>query len=65
MLARIMDPLPRDARKGRGAPSNRTGRFETLLRVAADDGWGSLDEEPDKLRTTVTADSSRTVTHYA
>jgi DNA repair photolyase len=61
MLDCIMDPLPRDARKGRGAPSNRTGRFEALLRVAADDGWGSLEEEPDKLRTTVTADTSRTV----
>lgn len=56
-----MEPLPRDIRKGRGAASNRTGRFEPLQRMAMDDGWGLLEEAPAKLRTTVTTDTSRTV----
>ena len=33
-----------DRRRGRGARSNRVGRFETELREAFDDGWGSLAE---------------------
>lgn len=57
----MMEALPRDLRKGRGAASNRTGRFEPLRRVETDDGWGSLERAPAKLRTTVTADTSRTV----
>ena len=61
ILAGIMEPVPREVRKGRGAASNRTGRFEALLRVADDDGWGSLEQAPAKLRTTVTDDTSRTV----
>ncbi len=32
-----------DRRRGRGARSNRTGRFERQLRNDIDDGWGSLD----------------------
>jgi DNA repair photolyase len=32
--------------RGRGAESNRTGRFEPLTRHTADDGWGSLDMLP-------------------
>ena len=30
-------------------------------REAVDDGWGSLDEQPDPLRTTVQVDTARTV----
>ena len=30
--------------KGRGAISNRTGRFEALAVEAVDDGWGIADE---------------------
>ena len=33
-------------RKGRGAVSNETARFETEKRVAFDDGWGSGADEP-------------------
>lgn len=51
----------RRTRKGRGALTNRVGRFESLQRDALDDGWGSLDEEPPALRTTVTKDASRSV----
>jgi DNA repair photolyase len=38
-----------DRRRGRGARSNRVGRFETELREAVEDGWESLAElEPFK-----------------
>ena len=39
--------------KGRGAVSNRTGRFERHATEAFDDGWGLPDEEPTPLRTEV------------
>jgi DNA repair photolyase len=32
--------------RGRGAESNRTGRFEPLTRHSIDDGWGSVDVLP-------------------
>jgi DNA repair photolyase len=35
-----------ERRRGRGAESNKSGRFEKLERVLADDGWGSLDLLP-------------------
>ena len=57
-------PSRRPARKGRGAASNRSGRFESLGREAFDDGWGSADEAPAKLRTRVEVDSSRRVISY-
>ena len=48
-------------RRGRGAVSNATGRYEGYERVALDDGCNNLDEEPPPLRTTVTRDSSRSI----
>ena len=48
-------------RRGRGAVSNASGRFEATQRVATDDGWGALDAEPPPLNTKVIRDSSRTV----
>ena len=40
------DPIPIDSerRRGRGARSNRVGRYESELREAFDDGWESLGE---------------------
>ena len=35
-----------ERRRGRGALSNRGGRFETEIRVPFDDGWGSREELP-------------------
>ena len=35
-----------DRRRGRGAQSNASGRYEPLARVAFDDGWQSLEELP-------------------
>jgi DNA repair photolyase len=48
-------------RKGRGAASNDSGRFEAEKRVAFDDGWGTADEEPMPLRTTLSVDATRTI----
>src|SRR5271156_5798044 len=48
-------------RKGRGAASNDSGRFEAERRVGFDDGWGAADEEPVPLATTLTVDSTRTI----
>ncbi|HEU5468908.1 MAG TPA: PA0069 family radical SAM protein [Steroidobacteraceae bacterium] len=39
--------------KGRGAISNRTGRFEALAVERVDDGWGIADEELPPFETTV------------
>lgn len=35
-----------DLRRGRGARSNRSGRFETSVREAVDDGWDGLADLP-------------------
>ena len=53
--------LPDIPRKGRGAVSNRSGRYEAEARFATDDGWGGAEAEPERLATTVTPDASRTV----
>lgn len=48
-------------RKGRGAVGNTTGRYEAESRSAIDDGWGSADEEPAPIRTTLGIDSARKI----
>jgi DNA repair photolyase len=53
--------VPADVRRGRGAVSNRSGRFERFQYRAFDDGWGRQDEEAPPFRTKVLADTSRTV----
>jgi DNA repair photolyase len=45
--------------KGRGAVGNPAGRFEGTRLVAADDGWGSLDEPPRRADTLLLADRPR------
>lgn len=50
-----------DRRRGRGAVTNTAGRYEAEARVAIDDGWGSADDEPPPLRTTIGIDTSRTI----
>src|SRR5690349_11137144 len=54
-------PAAPQPRKGRGAASNETGRFESEKRVAFDDGWSSLEEEPARLPTTLSVDTTRTI----
>jgi DNA repair photolyase len=53
--------LPDLPRKGRGAVSNRPGRYEPGDRPREDDGWSDTmdDEDPPALATTVTIDSTR------
>ncbi|WP_172264943.1 PA0069 family radical SAM protein [Caulobacter sp. RHG1] len=51
-----LGPVPR----GRGAKSNRTGRFESQVNEAFDDGWGE-DEEPKQLKTELQPMKSRTI----
>ncbi|MSO69783.1 MAG: PA0069 family radical SAM protein [Alphaproteobacteria bacterium] len=48
-------------RKGRGAASNRAGRFERHATDAIDDGWGNLEEDLPPLRTELRPDTSRSV----
>src|SRR3981081_3324142 len=50
-----------EPRRGRGALSNAAGRFEPEERVAFDDGWGTADEKPAPLATTLIVDSTRTI----
>jgi DNA repair photolyase len=47
-------------RRGRGAQSNASGRYEAEARVAFDDGWQSLEELPP-FKTSVEIDTARKV----
>jgi DNA repair photolyase len=49
-----------DRRKGRGAVTNGSGRFEVLSREVADDGWGAIGDLPP-LRTEVTDEHARRI----
>src|SRR5450755_3317489 len=52
--------IERERRRGRGAQSNDSARFEAEARVTFDDGWQSLDELPP-FKTTVAVDTARKV----
>jgi DNA repair photolyase len=52
--------VERERRRGRGASSNGSGRYESLARVAFDDGWQGLEDLPP-FKTTVTVDSTRKI----
>jgi DNA repair photolyase len=56
-------PFPRPL-KGRGAATNPDGRFESLRRVAEDDGWGSLEAEAPPVSTVLGVDKARRVITY-
>ncbi len=49
------------ARKGRGACTNASGRFEPVIHEAVDDGWTDADQTPAPLRTTLTPEHARTI----
>jgi DNA repair photolyase len=57
----MMNGQPRQRRKGRGAVSNPTPRYDSTVPLEMDDGWGILDEELPPLRTTVVFDSTRSI----
>ncbi|WP_419905812.1 PA0069 family radical SAM protein [Kiloniella sp.] len=56
----ITDDLHPKTIRGRGAVTNRVGRFERSERLRVDDGWGSLDDA-EKSRTEIISDPSRSV----
>ncbi|MBR0344278.1 MAG: PA0069 family radical SAM protein [Rudaea sp.] len=47
--------------KGRGAPSNPEGRFESLTKTREDDGWEQETEPEPRPETTVTEERARTI----
>ena len=57
MLGVVVD---HERRRGRGAQSNVTGRYEPLARIAFDDGWRTLDDLP-AFKTTVQTDATRKI----
>jgi len=56
-------PASPQPRKGRGAASNASGRFEQEERVAFDDGWSvpGCEPEPTPLDTILSVDATRTI----
>jgi DNA repair photolyase len=46
--------------RGRGARSNATGRFESQVREAFDDGW-TAEDEPKPLKATLSAEKARVI----
>ncbi|MEH2512374.1 DNA repair photolyase [Nitrobacteraceae bacterium AZCC 1564] len=52
--------IDKQRRRGRGARSNASGRYEAEARVSFDDGWQSLEELPP-FKTTVSTDTARKV----
>ena len=52
--------VDRERRRGRGAHSNASGRYEPLARVSFDDGWQAPEELPP-FKTTVTVDATRKI----
>jgi DNA repair photolyase len=58
--AEIELAIDHERRRGRGAQSNVSGRYETEARTAFDDGWQSHDDLPP-FKTTVAVDAARKV----
>ena len=52
--------IDRERRRGRGALSNASGRYEPKARVGFDDGWQSIEDLPP-FATTVTVDATRKI----
>jgi len=55
-----VDGVEADRRRGRGAVTNVSGRYEPIARVAEDDGWESLAELP-AFKTSITVEKPRTI----
>jgi DNA repair photolyase len=52
--------VERERRRGRGAQSNASGRYEPIARIAFDDGWKSFEDLPP-FATTVTEEKARKI----
>lgn len=48
-------------RKGRGATSNDSGRYEALQRTPFDDGWTANDDQLAPLKTSITDEQARSI----
>src|ERR1700748_3028195 len=57
-FSEIAVAIDRERRRGRGAQSNASGRYEAEARVAFDDGWQTLEDLP-AFKTTVEVDTAR------
>jgi DNA repair photolyase len=57
----MVDFLPDQPHKGRGAVGRPAGRFETSWAVPVDDGWWRDEDELPRLATTLAPDAARTV----
>lgn len=59
----MVDEIPFQVRRGRGAVSNHSSRFDTCHHVPVDDGWtpGDEDEFVSVPRTRVYSDTARTI----
>ena len=53
-------PIAAERRRGRGALTNHSGRFEPQAREQVDDGWGAL-EELDAFKTEITLERAKTI----
>ncbi|MEQ9225726.1 MAG: PA0069 family radical SAM protein [Parvibaculum sp.] len=51
--------LPESGRRGRGALTNKSGRYEPQSRTQLDDGWDTIEEAPPPLKTHVTEEAAR------
>ncbi len=56
--------MPIQLKKGRGALSNPTGRFEALVKEDFDDGWENDDQFREKIPTQLFVDTAKTVITY-
>lgn len=58
----MVDAMPDRPRRGRGAVSNPTGRFEPHQRAVVDDGWArDVADDPPPLTTVLSVDTSRKI----
>ena len=58
----MSNPVPiNGAVRGRGAKSNRSGRFESAVRADFDDGWTEADAAPPRLDDSLTAMKSKSI----
>jgi len=52
---------PHQQHRGRGAISNQTGRYEAETKAVFDDGWDTVEDAAPPLRTTLTAETAKTI----
>jgi DNA repair photolyase len=53
--------VPFEIRRGRGAGTNESGRFESERREAFDDGWDTIEESQPPLNTIYARDSAKSI----